>query len=396
MLIALSCLVYFASYITRLSYGAALSEILVYREIGKSAAGLVSTGGFLAYGIGQIFSGILGDRYKPRNLIFIGLGLSSFMNILLPLATSSEAMLFLWTINGLAQAMIWPPLLKTMTLRLSQGMLKKAFVWVSAASSLGTVSVYLLVPLCITWSNWKVVFHVAGGFGALVAMVWYLAVDRMEVGEHGAGFYSGKEAKEDRKVNYTVLKWIVVAILIQGTLRDGIITWLPTYLGEVFHLPNATSILITVLLPIFTIVSVQGTAWMYGKVFHNEVSGASLLFAVAAIASVSLMLSYDVTPFLAISLAAITTGCINGINLILISIVPARFVIYGKVSTVSGVLNAFTYAGSALSTYAIGKFAEGSGWQFTIGTWALLAFSGLVVSLIGMKSWKTFVHHETV
>ena len=56
------------------------------------------------------------------------------------------------------------------------------------------------------------------------------------------------------------------------------------------------------------------------------------------------------------------TGCTYGVNLMLISRLPKYFAGLGMVSTVSGLLNAFTYVGSAVSTYAFGAVAESSGW----------------------------------
>lgn len=400
-LIGLCCLVYFTSYITRLSYGATITEILIRRSLTKSAAGLVSTGGFFAYGIGQILSGILGDRYRSKILIFIGLLVSSFMNIILPFAISASTMLVIWTINGFAQALLWPPMLKTLTIELNREKLKTAFVWVTAASSVGTVMIYLIVPFCITWFSWKTVFFAAGGLGAFVAFFWLFTIEDLRGQRENSEDREWEDknvlrsplpdSEETRTFDYRILMWIVLAIILQGTLRDGIITWLPSYLVEIYHLDNAVSILLTVVLPLFSIISVKIAASMYGRVYHNEMSGAAVLFCFGAIGSGALILVYNLNVIVSIVLAALITGSVYGINLILISIVPSRFVPYGKVSTVSGILNAFTYLGSAVSAYAIGKIADQSGWQFTIGTWAFIASLGTLVSWAGIKSWKRFI-----
>ena len=73
-LTALYCLIYFASYLTRLDYGAALAEIILDLEISKESAILAVTGSFITYGVGQLFSGALGDRFSPRRIIALGLG----------------------------------------------------------------------------------------------------------------------------------------------------------------------------------------------------------------------------------------------------------------------------------------------------------------------------------
>ena len=51
-LTALCCLIYFASYLTRLDYGAALTEIILDLQVSKETAILAVTGSFITYGVG--------------------------------------------------------------------------------------------------------------------------------------------------------------------------------------------------------------------------------------------------------------------------------------------------------------------------------------------------------
>ena len=67
--IVLCSLTYFISYLTRINYGAVIVEIVRTEGITKSAASLATTGSFITYGLGQIISGYLGDRMRPKYLI---------------------------------------------------------------------------------------------------------------------------------------------------------------------------------------------------------------------------------------------------------------------------------------------------------------------------------------
>jgi len=89
-------------------------------------------------------------------------------------------------------------------------------------------------------------------------------------------------------------------------------------------------------------------------------------------------------------LMAVITGCMHGVNLMLIGNLPAYFARYGKVSTVSGLLNACTYIGSALSTYGFAALSERFGWGFTIASWALIAGGGMVICLFLTGKWTRF------
>ena len=68
-LTALFTLTYFISYVTRINFGAIISEMVNATNISKSALSTAITGSFITYGAGQILSGILGDKLNPKKLI---------------------------------------------------------------------------------------------------------------------------------------------------------------------------------------------------------------------------------------------------------------------------------------------------------------------------------------
>ena len=87
-----------------------------------------------------------------------------------------------------------------------------------------------------------------------------------------------------------------------------------------------------------------------------------------------------------VALATMLTGCMHGVNLILICMIPPFF--KGQVSTASGVLNACTYIGSALSTYGIAVLSENIDWSFTLLIWLLIAVLGTVICMSCVKPWE--------
>ena len=57
---------YMVSYITRINYGAIIVEMVEATGFSKSALSMAVTGSFITYGVGQIISGIIGDRISPK------------------------------------------------------------------------------------------------------------------------------------------------------------------------------------------------------------------------------------------------------------------------------------------------------------------------------------------
>ena len=181
---------------------------------------------------------------------------------------------------------------------------------------------------------------------------------------------------------------IMLAIILQGTLRDGVTTWMPSYISETYRLGSEISILTGVVLPVFSMICYQVASFLYKNKFCNPLSCAGVIFAAGTISALALYFLSDANAAFSVLFSAMLTGCMHGVNLMLVSILPRFFSKYGNVSTVSGVLNACTYIGSALSTYGIAVISENRGWHFTILLWVVIAALGTVVCLLCVKPWK--------
>ena len=162
---------YLISYLTRVNYAAVVTEIADAEGILRSVASLALTGSAVTYGVGQLLSGWLGDRIQPRTLVFCGLLTTLLTNLLIPLCGAAYQMTAVWCVNGLAQAFMWPPLVRLMSTLFSQTDYKRACVVVSWGSSLGTILVYLASPLCIRLAGWRSVFFVSAAAAAAMAAV---------------------------------------------------------------------------------------------------------------------------------------------------------------------------------------------------------------------------------
>lgn len=180
ILIGFCVAAYFVSYITRINYGTVLLEIVNSEGITKMSASMAVTGSFVTYGIGQLISGWLGDRIKPRYLMFIGLMVSAGMNVCVPLFSRPAAMLVFWCINGFAQALMWPPMVRLLSDYLDQDTYKKSCVWVGWGSSAGTIFLYLFAPVCIVWKGWRSLFFLCAGCAVLFAFAWIKAIGSAE------------------------------------------------------------------------------------------------------------------------------------------------------------------------------------------------------------------------
>lgn len=379
-------MVYMVSYITRINYGAVISEMESATGISRSLLSMAVTGSFITYGVGQIISGVLGDIFSPKKLISAGFVLTILMNLAIPVCGSPYWMLAAWCVNGFAQSLMWPPMVRIMTVLLSPADYQKAVVTVSCGSSVGSILVYLLSPVIIAAFHWKAVFLVCAGAAVVMLVIWLcfgrdVAPQKREKQQPAArvGF----------KMLFTpMMLGIMLAIVLQGMLRDGVTTWMPSYISETYDLSNVISILTGVCLPLFSIACFHISSAVHGKLLPNPLLCAGVIFGIGTAAAAGLYFLSGQNAAVSVFFAALLTGGMHGVNLMLIGMVPASFKKYGNISTVSGVVNACTYVGSAASTYGIALISEHAGWSSTLALWIAIAALGTVVCLAAVKPWK--------
>lgn len=381
----LFALTYMVSYMTRINYGAVIAEMVTDTGMARSELALALTGSFITYGLGQIVSGLCGDRFSPKKLVAYGLGATTLMNTLIPLCTSYAQMVIVWSLNGFAQAFLWPPMVRLMTARLSAQDYDRIVVRVSWGSSCGTMLIYLISPLVISLAGWRSVFLLSALCGVVMLCLWYHFCQDVPVvrnsANNGQNIYAGRLLSP-------VMLCVMATIVLQGMLRDGVTTWMPSYIAQTYSLSNQTAILSGVILPLFGILSLQAASWLYRRKITNPLLCAAVIFAVGTVSAGALRMFNGGNAAISVLFSALLTGAMHGVNLLQTGMIPSFFRKYGNVATVSGVLNSCTYVGSAISTYGIAVLSETIGWNATLLLWAAIGTAGTLLCLICVRPWK--------
>ena len=128
-------LVYFASYTMRINFAVLIVSVCEDLSLPKTALAAVLTAMTVSYGVGQLLSGRLGDFISPKLLLTGGLCLAIASNMAMYLASSVPLMVLIWTLNGLAHAMLWPPMVTLMSNTLGETEYSYAVVRVCWGSS---------------------------------------------------------------------------------------------------------------------------------------------------------------------------------------------------------------------------------------------------------------------
>lgn len=400
--IVLMCTIaYFASYFSRKTFAVVMVDMLKNNVLERDIAGFVGTALFVFYGLGQLISGYLGDKFPPKYLMFAGLMISAVCNLLLPLSPNQYLMIPIWAVNGFAQALLWPPIVRILASNLSHEKYVTANLIVTCGAHVSTVVLYVYAPICIKFMSWKSVFFTSSIFcvvvGALFLFSMCLILKDAEIQESSAKKTSIVEKIPLFKTfNSSGVLLIFVCIIAMGFMRDGIESWLPTLYCEAFGRDSSESILVSVALPIFSIISLFVVRIIHkGKVFNNETRGAGILFLISALLCVPLaiLISFEnvACRVICLLLAGLTCACMHSCNFLLISCVPGRFAKSGRASTIGGFCNACTYVGAAGSMYGIALISEHFGWRPTIISWIAFCLVGVLFAILSFKKYTNFL-----
>lgn len=407
-LFALCWIIYFVTYIGRLNYVACMAEIIVAENFTKSQGGLIGMGFFITYGIGQLINGFVGDKVKPRPMIFTGLLGSALCNLAMGFSFSLPSMIVIWSVNGFIQSLIWSPILRLFAQNYSPALRGSLSVYINSTVPAGTLFAFLLTSLCLFLTgDWKTIFFLAAALLCLAAVVWWFCIRKLllslgRTDPEGNGLdISEKEqalkAQEAvgkgavRKLFFALgIPLICLVLVIQGMLKDGLTAWIPTYMLETFDLTALISIVSTTAIPAMNLCGIFLAAWARKRT-GDEVKSSIYFFLVTFTALFLLRIFAGDSMALTLFLFGIVTTMMMAVNTMLISVLPGYFRSMRRTSTVSGLLNSSTYVGCALSVYGFAGLSEQVGWNSTIVVWMLCALMGGAVASLAWFRWRNTI-----
>ncbi len=405
LLLILCWVVYTCSYIGKLSYGANIGEIReAFGGNAETEAGLVSTFFFFSYAIGQIINGLLCKRYNIKYVVCTCLMVGGAMNVLIALSPDIRYLKFIWLVNGIAMSFLWPTLIRLLSETLKKENVDKAIVVMGTTVATGTFLVYGMSALFVGIANFKWTFFLAAALLITVAIIWFFSFDglvkplKKEADEEHEAERNSVEAEslDGRASSVKITKnFLIVLVCVlaffaaaNNYVKDGLTTWTPAILKDVFNTQGWMSILLTLLLPLLAIPGTVLAVKLY-NIVKNFIGTCTLMFVMSAVLMGVVIWTIPTsgtggTTGLIVTVGAFSliSALMNGIDNIIVSMVPLQ--LKGKVNSgrLAGVLNGFCYVGSAIATYSLAAI------KTALGSWramffVLLAIAGVVI-LVGI------------
>lgn len=286
--------------------------------------------------------------------------------------------------------MLWPPILRLFSQRMGSEERVRYSIHMTSAVAGGTLGAYLLSAAMLQLFGWRASFHAAAAILFALAGAWLL-------------FFRGEssmEPKNDRPVQTApestlpflrllIIPGVLLCLIpaaLHGVLKDGMTSWVPTFIAEVFGTTPVLSLLISTVLPIVNLSGALLAQFVVKKITRNEILASGLFFGLSTAALFIMGLVYQRSLFFTVLMLAVITSAMLAINTLIVSVLPLRFAEHNRVATLSGLLNAVAYGGSALASALIGFLVDARGWDAAVYSWVFVALIGMLVCFFGAKA----------
>lgn len=333
----------------------------------------------------------------------IGTGLvgAACTNILMPFCAQSYiAMSVVWGFNGISQSMLWTPILYIISNILPEEQRRRACLYIAASFPVGTLLSYVISAAAIKFASWHFAFYIPAGIITCVLVFWCICAKKtskiLGKGEKPSlpvHENTGEKISLGKLFMISGASVICVGVLVQGMLKDGVSSWVPTLITEKYDVSASFSLLLSAIMPIINLSGAWIGTKLYEKVFRlNEAATSAFGFAMTLIPLTGIVFVGKYPIAICVILLALFTTIIAAMNHLLMTLIPVHFAKFGRASTVGGIFNCCTYIGSAISTYGFGAVSEKFGWTATVVFWLILGALGIAVCAIPMRRYGRFAN----
>jgi OPA family glycerol-3-phosphate transporter-like MFS transporter len=350
--------------------------------------GTIASLGVLAYALGKLFLGGLGDYWGGRVSFLIGLAGATVFT--LHFATGSTILVFMiaWFGNRLTQSIAWAGLIKVSS---------KWFDYSSYGLILGILSLsYLIGDAAARQSmgvliehgfSWQTLFYYAGAVTAIlfVANCFLLRESRIECGFPEAqtnplNLFASSESRAPsiRALLRPLLRsraFVLVCLLSLGCtiIRETFNIWTPMYLRDYLGYSTSAAAGMSAIFPAVGAVSVLLSGWLSDRLGAN---GRALILFVGLTASAAALLvlmtfrAGGAHPYLALSTIGVIAFCLLGPYSYLGGAFALDFGGKQASAVSSGIIDGVGYLGAVAAGDSVGRISVAAGWQ---GVFVVLA-----------------------
>ena len=394
---------YTVSYLLRTNLSLALEDLMEVLSIGWGQAGLVSTLYFWTYASGQLLGGWLSVKWDPKRVVALGLAASGLCNLAIGFCSGYWALASLWTLNGLALALFWPPILQITTNWFEPEEYLKVSILLSLPTTLGYLVAWSGLGAVLRVAGWRWVFFCPAIVAFCFFWVWLRG---LKSSPRAAGLCyrpaslaapAKKDEPSEPRQRGSLMRAMLTlpmlsfafVILAQGSTKESINLWAPTLLQQLAG-PGQEGLvgLFTSVIPLFSTAGLLATGWLVRRLHGGQEGALLALTGAGAVCGWLLVALQNSLTGLVVCLGLLL-GLVYGVTTILTTLLPLRFARTGQSAAFTGIFNFLAYVGAALGGVLSGWMSDLWGWQQVYLLWAALATVS-ALALFVSEAWQYF------
>jgi sugar phosphate permease len=358
--------------------------------------GSIASFGVLAYALGKLFLGGLGDFWGGRISFLIGLGGATAFTLMFTSGLSLPLFSIAWIGNRLTQSLAWAGLLKVSA---------KWFDYSSYGMIIGILSISYLIgdAAARQWMGmliehgfgWRALFYFAGAVGGTLLIInfFFLRESRVDAGYVEAkpnplNLFAGSESRPQTLTQLLLplvrsRAFLLVCLLSLGCtiIRETFNIWTPVYLRDYLGYSMSNAARMSAVFPGVGAISVLATGWLSDRL---GVNGRSLILFVGLGATAAALLvlmtmrsssSGSLLPLFAIGTIAF---CLLGPYSYLGGAFALDFGGKQAGAVSSGIIDGVGYLGAVVAGDSIARISVSFGWQ---GVFVALAVVSALAAL---------------
>jgi OPA family glycerol-3-phosphate transporter-like MFS transporter len=363
-----------------------------------TSLGALTATGVLAYALGKMFLGGLGDIWGGRRSFLIGLGGAAVFTLLFAAGGGLPLFTIAWVGNRLTQSIGWAGLLKICS---------KWFDFSSHGAIIGVLSVsylagdaaarYWMGALISAGHDWRSIFHLAAIVAAVlfVANLFLLRESRTELGHRPAttnplNLHSAHEGERLTVASLVMpllrsRAFLLVCVLSFGctVVRNTFDTWTPIYLRDAVGFEAGRAGSLSAVFPLLGGISVIASGWLSDRMGPNGRPVLLLggLMATACALICMMMLRVEaVSPTVIVALIGVVAFFLLGPYSYLGGAFALDFGGRRAGAVSSGIIDGVGYLGGALAGDTVGRISVAFGWRGVFMALASVAAASAVAA----------------
>ena len=376
---------YAGAYLCRLNLSIALEKIGVGFGI-SSAQTLTGFGTtfFVVYAVTQLCSGFLGDRLNPISYVSVAAWGIAISNFLISQMSSVEAVLLLWCLNAVFQAMLWGPIMRMLSMVFPGEAKNRVALGMVISQIAGYVLAWGGLGQILIDSSWRYYFLIPSLVAVFPAGCWlYVCVTAGKIGEGVSR--TPVPGRKRRDIFATIRNdrlWLVgILCILCGIIKESFSMWAPVILTMLLGMDVQSSLLFLMMFPFGQALGSLFSAWLIRNTRDKIRVPLIVEYGVMTVCCAGLFVP-DMPVALIILLMVMISAMANAGGNTYFGFLPMSYRTKGMVSTLSGSFDFCSYVGSALSSFVFASVLSGESITPLAMLWGGIAVVSIVLTAL--------------